>query len=118
MTAEIGILNRNAVALAADSAVTLDLPEGPKIYLVNKLFTLSKYEPVGVMVYGNADLMGVPWETIIKGYRAQLGTRSFRTVDGYAGDLLNFVESNRKYFPPESQEVCCYESACSWPAQT
>jgi hypothetical protein len=47
MTAEIAVLNRNAVAMAADSAVTLQLPEGNKIYLTNKLFALSKYEPVG-----------------------------------------------------------------------
>jgi len=32
MTAEIAILNRNAVAMAADSAVTLQLPGGQKIY--------------------------------------------------------------------------------------
>ena len=44
MTAEIAILNRNAVALAADSAVTLQLPGGQKIHkTVNKLFMLSKY---------------------------------------------------------------------------
>jgi len=53
MTAEIAILNRNAVAMAADSAVTLQLSGGQKIYnTVNKLFALSKYRPVGVMVYG------------------------------------------------------------------
>ena len=32
MTAEIAILNINAVAMAADSAVTLQLPGGQKIY--------------------------------------------------------------------------------------
>jgi len=66
MTAEVAILNRNAVALAADSAVTLRLPSGTKIYQTNKLFALSKYEPVAVMVYGSADFMGIPWETIVK----------------------------------------------------
>jgi hypothetical protein len=114
MTAEIGILNRNAVALAADSAVTLTLPEGPKIYLTNKLFTLSKYEPVGVMVYGSADFMRVPWETIIKAYRAQLGKRSFRHVQDYTNDFLNFIESNTKFFPLESQEVQCYDLVRTW----
>src|SRR5271166_2359609 len=88
MTAEISILNRNAVALAADSAVTLQLPEGPKIYTANKLFALSKYEPVGVMVYGSADLMGIPWETIIKRYRADLGKTRYPHLQGYAADFL------------------------------
>ena len=63
MTAEAAILNRSAVALAADSLVTVTGYEdtSPKTYEVNKLFTLSKYRPVGIMVYGNAELLGVPW---------------------------------------------------------
>jgi hypothetical protein len=72
MTTEVAVLNRSAVALAADSAVTLQGPEGPKIYQTNKLFTLSKYHPVGIMVYGAAVFMDVPWEIIIKRYRSEL----------------------------------------------
>jgi hypothetical protein len=59
VTAEIAILNAEAVALAADSAVTLSSRSrrAPKIYnTANKLFTLSKHHPVGVMIYGNASL--------------------------------------------------------------
>lgn len=48
MTAEIAIMNAQAVALAADSAVTF----GTKVRnTANKIFTLSKFEPVGVMIY-------------------------------------------------------------------
>ena len=51
MTAEIAILNREAVALAADSAVTMIGSSGEKIFTsANKLFTLSKYHPVGIIV--------------------------------------------------------------------
>lgn len=58
MTAEIAILNKSAVALAADSAVTISTPTGPKIYdSVNKLFVLIKGRPVGVMLYDSADLL-------------------------------------------------------------
>jgi hypothetical protein len=64
MTAEVAILNKTAVALAADSAITLG---SQKIYNSgNKLISLSKYQPVGIMVFGNAEFMGIPWETIIK----------------------------------------------------
>jgi len=114
MTAEIAVLNRNAVALAADSAVTLQLPEGPKIYHANKLFTLSKYRPVGIMIYGAADFMGVPWDTIIKRYRAYLGTRGFRRVQDYAADFLSFVERRRSFFPEERQRNSCHELAEVW----
>ena len=73
MTAEVAILNRSAVALAADSAVTISSQSSAKVYnTVNKLFTLSKFHPVGIMIYGNADYMSVPWETIIKLYRENL----------------------------------------------
>lgn len=67
MTAEIALLNKEGVALAADSAVTIRTPGGIKIIpSVNKIFTLSKYHPVGVMVYGNAQLLEVSWELLVK----------------------------------------------------
>ena len=66
MTAEVAILNRIGVALAADSAATIGRGRGGKIYSsADKLFQLSHSDPVGVMVYGNANFIGVPWETII-----------------------------------------------------
>ena len=75
MTAEVAILNKTAVALAADSAITFS---GNKIFNTgNKLFTLSKYQPIGIMIYGNAEFMGVPWETIIKFFREHLFHKSF-----------------------------------------
>ncbi|WP_193198650.1 hypothetical protein [Nostoc sp. MG11] len=85
MTAEVAVMNRMAVALAADSAVTVVGQGGRKVYnTVNKLFMLSKYHPVGIMVYGNADLMSIPWETIIKMYSKKLGDQKFETLQEYA----------------------------------
>ncbi len=73
MTAEIAIMNKSGVALAADSAASIVTSRGDtKIYNTNKLFMLSKYHPVGVMIYGNAELMSLPWETIIKIHRKEL----------------------------------------------
>ena len=104
MTAEIAILNQHAVALAADSAVTIGSNTAPTIYpSANKLFTLSKYAPVGVMVYSNAAFMGVPWEIVIKTYRARLGRQTFPTLQGYADDLLQFIETS-DMLVPEDQE--------------
>ncbi len=99
MTAEIGVLNKHAVALAADSAVTIRTQNGRKIYnSVNKLFTLSKYHPVGIMIYGSADLCDVPWETIIKEYRRKLGKKKFSTIALYAEDFIRFINSKPKFF--------------------
>ncbi|MCD6116345.1 hypothetical protein J7K93_04975 [bacterium] len=105
MSAEIAIMNRSAVALAADSAVTINRKENVKIYnTVNKLFTLSKYHPVGIMVYGSADLMGVPWESIIKIYRNNLLEKSFSTLEEYAQDFMNYLDKDNKLFPEEIQD--------------
>ena len=62
-----------------------------KIYPTNKLFTLSKYHPVGVMIYNVAEFMGVPWETLIKMYREDLGSDSFENVHGYVDHLFQFL---------------------------
>ena len=95
MTAEIGILNPSAVALAADSAVTIGIHNGQKIYnSANKLFTLSKYHPVGIMIYGNAEIMMVPWETVIKVYRQTLGTDEFDTLEEYVASFITFLETS------------------------
>lgn len=55
MTAIVGVLNKHAVAMAADSAVTLG--GGRKVHNgANKLFSLSKHHPVAVAVYGSSEL--------------------------------------------------------------
>jgi len=65
MTAEIAIMNKSAIALAADSKVTIGSALGGKTFdTVNKVFTLSKVHPIGIMVFGNAEFMRYPWETI------------------------------------------------------
>ena len=100
MTAEIAILNKEAVALAADSAVTMEGEAGEKIFTsANKLFTLSKYHPIGVMIYGNALFMDIPWETIVKSYRNKLGSKQFSKLEEYANDLISFLDNGNPMFP-------------------
>ena len=114
MTAEIAILNKNAVALAADSAVTLRNPETQKVYNTAKqTFMLSKYHPVGVRVYGPAELMGVPWETVIKMYRADLNTANFDRLIEFAEHFIGFLENNSLLFPPALQESD-FTGMCRW----
>jgi hypothetical protein len=94
MTAEVALLNKSAVALAADSTVTISTSSTDKktYNSVNKLFALSKHQPVGVMIYGDASFMGVPWEIIIKEYRGQLQRSSFGALHEYFKDFVAFVE--------------------------
>lgn len=70
MTAEIAIINRTAVTLAADSAIALDVEGTSKIYnTADKLFELTTAYPVGVMVYNNMNYLEIPLEVVIKSYR-------------------------------------------------
>lgn len=102
MTCELAVMNCRGIALAADSAVTLG--DGAKIYnTAEKLFSIAGDLPVGVMTFGAADLMGVPWETIVKIYARRLGDRRFDTLEEYASNLLSFVESSTKLFPSDKQ---------------
>ena len=106
MTAEIAVMNKNGIALAADSAVTITGASGQKIYNTHKLFMLSKYHPVGVMIFGNAELLGIPWQVIIKEFRKnELGTAPLPTLQQYGDRFINHLNDNYKYFPLEKQKT-------------
>lgn len=95
MTAEIAVMNRFGVALAADSAVTVG---SNKIFnTADKLFALSRHYPVGIMVYGNAHFMHVPWETVVKVYRKELGEQCFDTLHEYAEDFFQHILTEPRY---------------------
>jgi hypothetical protein len=108
MTSEVVVMNSLAVALAADSAATVSDGRDNKVYnSANKLFMLSKYHPVGVMVYNNSSLLGVPWETILKMFRDELGATEFDTLEEYGTELIKYLDENTSLFP-ESVQVKFY----------
>jgi len=110
MTAVLGILNKQAVAIAADSAVTVGGPENHKIFnRANKVFTLSKRHPVGIMLYNSASFMATPWETIIKMYRNKLGETSFPTLKEYQTNFLEFL-ALKNYFTNEVMQRSYFAS--------
>lgn len=105
MTAELAVMNKHGVALAADSAASVVAGQGTtKVSFVDKIFGLSTHHPVGIMIYGSSQLLGVPWETIVKLYREQLGTKDFPHLQDYAEDFLTFLASSDDLFPERQQE--------------
>lgn len=104
MTAEAAILNKSAVALAADSVVTVQYGKDVKTYHTLKLFNLCQSNSVGIMVYQNAELLSVPWETIIKEYRKHLGANTFPTLEEYAANFLAYLNGNTHLFPEAVQD--------------
>lgn len=107
MTAEIAVFNRTAIALAADSAVTMNLGTNQKIYNnAEKLFQLSKSFPVGIMIYNDAQLTGAPWELVIKAYRAHFESQNpdeLDTITNYAESLFDFIASEQSIFTQHLQ---------------
>lgn len=106
MTSEVVLMNRQAVAMAADSAVTISGDRYLKTYQsVDKLFPLVDGQPVAVMIYNNAEIMSTPWETVISLYREQARGRPLDTVQAYAEDFMEFLSGNPDLFPPEHQDT-------------
>lgn len=96
MTAIVGIINRQGIALAADSAATLTISDKRKITNhTNKIFALSKKQPVGIAVYNNLAFHGVPWEVIIKTYRDNhLKDQEYPKLSDYVNDFWTFLTSS------------------------
>lgn len=106
MTSEVVLMNRQAVAMAADSAVTISGDRYLKTYQsADKLFPLVEGQPVAVMIYNNAEIMSTPWETVISLYREQARGRPLDTVDAYAEDFMEFLSGNPDLFPAEHQDT-------------
>lgn len=94
MTAIVGIINRQGVAFAADSAATHTVSSTRKITNhANKIFELSKVHPIGVALCGSLAFEGIEWEDIIKMYRKSIGDKALDTVDDYARDFWSYVRT-------------------------
>jgi hypothetical protein len=118
VTAEVCIMNRLAVVLAADSAATVTQWTGEKVenrYLKgsNKIFQLSDHHPVGLMIFDAADIMRVPWEIVVKTFRSNLGKKSFNTVRDYAAEFFAFLEQSSLLFPTSIQDEVFLDAARS-----
>lgn len=111
MTCEVAVMNKYALVIAADSAVTTSSGNGAERYSKggNKIFQLSRVEPVGVMIYGSAMLDGVPWEIIIKNFRETLGAGTHPTVQGYATAFFEFVKNADFFFPQADRDSKLFE---------
>ncbi|MET4235554.1 hypothetical protein ABIA85_008865 [Bradyrhizobium sp. LA6.10] len=116
MTAEVCIMNRLAVVLAADSAATVSQWTGENVETryfkgSNKIFQLSDHHPVGLMIFDSADIMRVPWEIVVKTFRSQLEAKSFNSVKEYADEFFNFLEQSTLMFPTSIQDEVLLDAA-------
>jgi hypothetical protein len=105
MTSEIAVMNQRAVALAADSAVTLI--DGGTVAVRNdqrKLFQLLEGRPIGLMFFGVADLMGHPWDHLIEHYQAKVKPGPLPQVRDYAAGFTSMLDNLEEFFPRARQK--------------
>ncbi|MEJ1959922.1 MAG: hypothetical protein WDM70_11300 [Nitrosomonadales bacterium] len=70
MTSEVLMLNKHAVVIAADSAVTTGRDPHPRYSKsANKIFDLSIHGNVAVTIFAAAEIDNVPWELVLKQFR-------------------------------------------------
>lgn len=104
MTCEVAVMNACGIALAADSAVTLE-QSGKTYYNAEKLFQLVPDAPIGIMTYGAADFMGIPWGALIAEYQLYLHSMRYNTLVEYLNDFVLFIESRHEIFTEAAQKI-------------
>ncbi|MFZ0268196.1 hypothetical protein [Caulobacter sp.] len=107
MTAEIAILNRTALAFAADSAATLSGPRGSKTYdSAEKIFELCRQQPIALMVFNNAEFMGVPLDVLVRKFReSQEPHCGYERLTDVWPAFLKFLENFPKDVDDEARHL-------------
>lgn len=105
MTSEVLIMNRQSLALAADSAVTTGGGGmNPLVTLeAEKLFQIGEH--MALMVYNRGDLIGRTWSQIAEAFVAKHGLKSYASVEACAEALFDFMQGNRTLFPQSEEKV-------------
>ncbi|WP_407380389.1 hypothetical protein [Methanobrevibacter sp.] len=75
MTTEILAMNRNSIAIAVDSAVTINRQKTANGF--TKLFPIDNF-PMAIMMYGSANFENIPMENLIADF---INTTNFEEVD-------------------------------------
>lgn len=97
MSVGVCIINRNGIALAADSAGTFT---GNKMFYnsMNKVFALSKEKPYGAITYGATSIYNVSIDQILKEFTIYLANKDI--LDFYEIETLfvSFIKEKQEYY--------------------
>lgn len=101
MTSEVLMLNKDAVVIAADSAVTTGRDPHPRYSkAANKIFDLTLHGNVAVTIYSAAEIDNVPWELALKQFRKQdAGNKQRQKLRDYVDVLMEYLQSSSSLFP-------------------
>ena len=102
MTAEIAIINRSAVALAADSMAS-NLGSAKNYPTAKKIMALSEDPPIAAMFYGSGSFGPYPWDTIVQLYTTKRQKIRFGTVTEYALDFIRHLDGVAESISDDAQ---------------
>ncbi|MDE3114100.1 MAG: hypothetical protein KGL26_00735 [Pseudomonadota bacterium] len=91
--------------MAADSAVTLI--GGGTVVVRNerrKLFNLVPGQPIGLMFFGMAEIMGHPWDQLIDHYQKAVKPGHLPHVRDYAAGFAATLDHLEEFFPQNRQQ--------------
>lgn len=105
MSAEIILLNKLGVAIAADSAITV----GNRAAIFNnaqKIFPFGENIPLAFVYYSHTEFMGIPIDIIFQRYFEfyQARKTQFSTLEETVQDFTQFVEKQGVYFTFKDRE--------------
>lgn len=102
MTCEAVCMNRQGLAIAVDSAVSLGA--GGRAYpSAEKLFPLANGAPVAIAIFGSAQFIGIPWKLVIETFIAELGAQRYATLAEYQQAFIEFCRSEHPLFTPDKE---------------
>lgn len=105
MTAEIALLNRRALAFAADSAVTITDGVNHKIYnSAEKIFELSRISNIGIMLYNSLEFMGVPLDVLVRKFRNE-NDREYASCKEACTAFLDYLQNFSRHKVNEDNNV-------------
>ncbi|MFZ5864518.1 MAG: hypothetical protein ACOYXY_01420 [Thermodesulfobacteriota bacterium] len=106
MSVGVVVMNKRGVAIAADSAMTLERSDYDYKVLpsANKIHLLSSKGPVAVVHAGSAHFMEFPWETAFGAYHRIHGAESFGSLLAHGTNFIEFLRSYQHFCGEERQK--------------
>jgi hypothetical protein len=105
MTAEVVVMNTSAIAMAADTAVSVPYRTGTKTYTrARKLLPLHETQPVAVMVWDAPGYFALPWEVIVGEFRRE-NPEVLNKLDDYVEAFFQFVDEQASKWVAGKHEI-------------
>ncbi|GEM_PF-5123568 len=94
MTSEVILMNKNGLAIAADSAVTRSDSNRPPHYQ-RKLFSMTQPHNIAIMLHDRMQINSVPVETILNIYQSHKRKNALLFFDDYVTDFISYLGNNK-----------------------